>query len=81
MITYLYFIRPVFVGGAAIEMWSGRSGETSALMKALTVVDRKDMGVVLQYRAGPQMHDITVPMSNISQVTRDVAAEHTKEKR
>lgn len=82
MIIYIAFIRALVIpGGGGMEFWSGRKGETDSTILRTTIEDRKDLGVVVKYRAGDLSVDITVPMSNISQVTRQAPAEQTKEQK
>lgn len=70
MITYLKFRTSISIGSNETDYWSNTRGSTSALFAAITVQDRGDKGVVLEYRAGAAQHDVEIPRENIAQITR-----------
>lgn len=78
MILNVHFIHPLIVGGQTMTDWSSakNSGQVNA---QCTLEDRGPLGVVVRFRGGATAHDIEVPRSNISQITR-MADEKEKKK-
>lgn len=74
MITEVRFIRPVNIGSVEHDQWSSKRAATSVHHGRITIerhADKRD-GLLVKWRAGDgegQRLDITVPWSNVAQVS------------